>query len=231
MRFVRYTLLPSTSVGGDITGSALDTNQILKISAQVIVGAGNSGGTLQLQVSDDAAPVGNLFSDNTITNWSSLGSAVTVSAAGVSLIAQQDMCYRALRAVYTNTFANVSTIVAVGDTAGSLNNKYFLASSKTANYYFWFDDGGGVDPAIAGRTGIHVTYSDNDTATTIGGLIRAAAAGKGWTVTGATTTAILTNSVGGATTIASDGAAPTGFAISNTQPTASISVSLMALGI
>ncbi len=231
MRFVRFNLLSSTAATASATTAPFDLNQIIRMSAQVVVGAGTATGTVQLQVSNDPAPVGNIFPDNTFTNWSNLGSPASISASGATLVAEQEMCYRALRAVFTNTFANVVTITAVADVAGSLNSKYFLASSTTADYYFWFDDGAGVDPAIAGRTGIHVSYTDGDTASTIGGLIRAAAAGKGWTVTGATTQAILTNSPGGPSTPASDGAAPTGFTITNTQPTASISINLMCIGV
>lgn len=231
MRFLPYSPIASAAATGSTTSAPIDMSQIVKMSAQVVIGAGTATGSMQLQVSNDHSTGAQFFGNQTFTNWSNLGSPVAVTTSGVTLVAQQDMCYKALRAVYTDTFANVSTIVAVADVAGNLNNTYFLASSVTANYYFWFDDGAGVDPAIAGRTGIHVVYTDNDTAATIGGLIRAAAAGKGWTVTGATTTAILTNSVGGQTTIASDGAVPTHFTITNTQPTSTVSVNLACLGI
>lgn len=231
MKFTNSILLSSTTASGNSISAAVDMQQIVKMSAQVIIGTGTATGSVQLQVSNDLVTTSYLFKDTIFVNWSNLGTAATITASGSVLIAQQDMCYRALRAVYTDGFSNVSTITAVADVSGSLNSKYFLASSTVANYYFWFDDGAGVDPAIAGRTGIHVTYSDNDTATTIGGLIRAAAAGKGWIVTGATTQAILTNSVAGPTLPASDGAAPTGFTITNSQPTANISVQIMCLGI
>lgn len=233
MRYTNPIILSAVSAAANTNSSPVDMNQILKMSAQVIAGAGTVTGTLQLQVSNDQVLPYNLFQDASFTNWSNLGSPVTVSAAGATLIAQQDMCYRALRAVFTDTFNNVSTITAVADSSNSLNSKYFLASSVTANYYFWFSSGAGVDPAIPGRTAIPVVFTTNDTAATIGGLIRTAAASKGWTVTGASSQAILTNSATGPTTIASDGTSPlnTGFTISNTQPTSSITVKLMCMGI
>jgi hypothetical protein len=204
---------------------------MVKMSAQVTATGTNPSGTLQLQVSNDNVRADNVFTNTTFTNWSNLGSPVTVSSAATTLIAQQDMCYRAMRAVYTDTFANVSTITAVADVASSLHGTYFLASSVTANYYFLFDNGSAVtDPAPAGRTKITVTFTPDDTANTIGGLIRAAAASKGWTVTGSNAQAILTNSATGPTTPASDGAVPTGFTIANTQPSGTISVNIMALG-
>lgn len=231
MRFLPFSPISSAVASATSTSAAIDMSQIIKMSAQVVVGSGTATGSMQLQVSNDHTTGANLFMNQVFTNWSNLGSPVAITTSGATLVAQQDMCYKALRAVYTDTFANISTITAVADVAGSLNSTYFLASSATADYYFWFDDGAGVDPAIAGRTGIHVTYTDGDSASTLGGLIRAAAAGKGWTVTGATSTAILTNSVGGPTKLAADGTAQTHFTITNTQPTASISVNILCLGI
>lgn len=229
MKYVPFSPISASSAAATTTSAAIDMSQVFKMSAQVVVSSGTSGGTLQPQVSNDHNTGAQLFNNQTFTNWSNLGSSVAVSSAGVTLVAQQDMCYKALRFVYTDTFANVSTITAVSDSSGSLNNTYFLASSATADYYFWFDNGSGVDPAVPGRTAIHVTYSNNDTAATIGGDIRTAAASKGWTVTGASATAILTNAVGGPTKVAADGAVPTGFTISNTQPTSNVSVNILCL--
>ena len=231
MKYLPYSPISAAAASATTTSAAIDMSQIYKMSAQVIVSAGTSLGTLQPQVSNDHANGAQMFENQTFTNWSNLGSSVAVSAAGATLIAQQDMCYKALRFVYTDTFVNISQIVAVADVAGSLNSTYFLASSISGNFYFWFSDGGGIDPAVAGRTAIPVAFTTNDTAATIGGLIRTAAAAHGWTVTGATTTAILTNTVAGPSTPASDGAAATGFAITNTQPTSSISVNILCLSV
>lgn len=228
MKILNKTIISSQSANVDINSSPIDLSQTYAISAQVNATA-TIGGTLQLQVSNDIVPVNYEFINFTPTNWSNLGSAVTLSGAGANLIARTDTAYRALRAVFTDTFARIQTIVAVADVVGSLNSKYFLASSKTANYYFWFSNGGGVDPLIAGRTGVPVVYVNNDSAATLGGLIRTAAASKGWTVTGASATAILTCDVGGAVIAASDGAAPTGFGFTNTVPTGTVTVNLMAI--
>ncbi len=231
MRFAPTTLINAAAASGNTTSDPVDVNQIIKFSAQVVTGTGTATGSMQLQVTNDKAT--QPFPDSTFTNWSNLGSPVSVTTAGVQLIASQEICHQALRAVYTDSFANVSTITAVADSSNSLNSTYFLASSITADYYFWFSSGTGVDPAIAGRTGVAVTFTTNDTAVTIGGLIRTAAATKGWTVTGSNAVAILTNSVGGPTTIASDGAGilATRFTIANTQPTAAISVNLAMCGV
>lgn len=230
MRFFTFSPVAAQSAGGDIASSAIDMSQIFRMSAQIVIPSGTATGTLKLQVSNDAVKADNLFSNQVFTNWSDLGSSVSITTNGITLVAQQELCYRAMRVIYTNSFLQVATVVAVPDVAGSLQSKYFYASSKTANYYFWINvSGGGTDPVIAGKTGIEVDIATNDTAATIGAAIRAAAAGKGWTVTGATATAILTDSVGGAVPLASDAGA-TGFTITNTVPTGSVSVNLMSFG-
>jgi hypothetical protein len=219
MRFSNFRTLGSSAAVASIEGGAIDTRQVVKMSAQV-TSSGTGTGSLQLQVSntpEGSTPV-----------WSALGSPVAITVAATALVAQQDMCYRQLRALYTSTFLNVATISTVADVAGSLNDKYFLASSVSDDYYFWFDNGTGTDPAIPDRTGVQVTYTDDDTADTIAGLVRTAAASKGWTVTGATNQIILTNSVAGASLVAAAG--DSGFTVANTQPTSSISVDIMTLG-
>jgi hypothetical protein len=53
----------------------------------------------------------------------------------------------------------------VGDTAGSLNDTYWLlnAAKDRKKYYVWYNvDGGGTDPNISGRVGIEVGISAND---------------------------------------------------------------------
>ena len=88
--------------------SPIDVSQRIKISAQVIVPSGTITGSLQLQVSNDRAPGLNGFGF-VPTNWSNLGSAVALSTTGVNLIAQQDMCYAWLRAVFTDSSGGTST--------------------------------------------------------------------------------------------------------------------------
>lgn len=115
--------------------------------------------------------------------------------------------------------AEVTDITAVADVAGSLNSTFFnLFSAKNATgYYVWFDNGGGVDPAVPGKTGVHVVYSNNATANTIAGLVRTALTGNpNFTITGATSHIIVTNTATGATTNASNGTASPGFSYSVT---------------
>lgn len=51
-----------------------------------------------------------------------------------------------------------------------VESSHFLFSSPSVDYYAWVNDGAGVDPAVAGRTGIEV---DTSSATDIEGVIDA----------------------------------------------------------
>lgn len=115
--------------------------------------------------------------------------------------------------------AEVTTVLCVGDTAGSLNNKYFYLNSNldTTEYYVWFDvDAGGTDPAIAGKTGLQVAISAGDSAATVASALQAvidAEADFGASV--ATDTVTITAAAAGPVTDASD-AGTTGFTITVT---------------
>lgn len=238
MKFLRYNPINSQNSNNTITTAAIDMNQIIKLSGQVVMGAGSgSQGSLQLQVSNDQ--VNGPFQDTTFVNWSNLGGAATVTAASNTLIAEQDMCYRALRAVFTSTATGSQTVTALADTgsrqsstiqpvadvAGSLNNKYFFISSVNPyqtqkNFYVWFDNGGGVDPAVPGKTGVHIVYTNGATAATLGGLIATALAALSSDFASATgtTTVTVMNAVFGPVTQVADGTAPTGFAFATPIP-------------
>lgn len=119
----------------------------------------------------------------------------------------------------------VSQAITVADVAGSLNSTFFLFSAMDTggatetDYYVWLSNGTGVDPAVPGATAIPVVYTDDDTASTLGGLIRSAitsVAGAKVVVSGATDTVIITDRFMGNATNAADGSAATGFTISTT---------------
>jgi len=63
----------------------------------------------------------------------------------------------------TGGIQEVTDVTTVADIAGSLNSTYFLISSRTVDYYVWFDvAAAGVDPTIGGRTGLKVSLTTND---------------------------------------------------------------------
>lgn len=109
MRFLPFSPINLQTANATITSSAIDMSQIFKMSAQVIIGTGTATGSLQLQVSNDHSTGAQQFGNQTFTHWSNLGSAVAISGAGSTLIAQQDMCYKALRAVYTDSSSGLGT--------------------------------------------------------------------------------------------------------------------------
>lgn len=113
----------------------------------------------------------------------------------------------------------ITSITCVADVAGSLNNDYFFINSALdANqYYVWFNvASGGTDPAIAGKTGVEVALSTNDSATAVASAVAAALdllAGFGATSSAGVVT--VTNAANGAATDAT--AETSGFTIAVTQ--------------
>lgn len=73
----------------------------------------------------------------------------------------------------TNTYKfvtgqqEITSVETVADVADSLNGKYFLLNTPSVNYYVWYNTTGGVDPAVAGRTGIEVNITTGDSANTV----------------------------------------------------------------
>lgn len=109
MKFANIQPIISVLSSANITSSAIDLSQVFKLSAQIVAGTGTITGSLQLQVSNDIIPTFYAFAQAPIVNWSNLGSAVALSASGVSLIAVQDVCYRSLRVVFTDGSTGTGT--------------------------------------------------------------------------------------------------------------------------
>jgi hypothetical protein len=115
----------------------------------------------------------------------------------------------------------ISTVQCVADVASSLNNKYFLlySANDMTGYYVWFNvAGAGVDPAIAGKTGVQVAIAAGAAAAVVAAAVQVAVdALADFVATVLVDTVTITNAANGQTTDASDGAAPTGFTILVTQ--------------
>jgi hypothetical protein len=126
--------------------------------------------------------------------------------------------------------AEVSTIECVADVSSSLNNKYFYINSAydRNQYYVWFSvDDAGTDPAVAGKTGIKVDITENETANGVASALEAALDGVAdFTASVVTDTVTATNAAGGPATDLSDstGGTSTGFTFAVTtqgaRPTA-----------
>lgn len=217
-------------------GTQIDAGQVVSASFHCYFGDTNAAGTFKLQASNDVCNFDytQQQANFTVTNWVDVPSQSAAIVAGASaLLTIANNAYKWLRAVYTSTATGVQTVSpiadtgvkqvqtvsTVADTAGSLNSTYYLLSSVNLvtkaqkNFYLWLDNGSGVDPAIAGRTAIHVTYSNDDSANTLATAIRAAlnALTNDFVATGATNAVITTDKAYGPVTAAVDGAAATGF--------------------
>ena len=126
----------------------------------------------------------------------------------------------------------ITKIVVVADSSGSLQSKYFFINAietdsttnvgyKIVEYYVWLDvSSGGSDPSISGKTGVEVNVSTNDTASTVATAVKnaldglsnfSASVGVG---AGNDTTVTVTNANRGSVEDASDN--NTGFTISTT---------------
>jgi hypothetical protein len=76
---------------------------------------------------------------------------------------------------------NKDEVTTVADVAGSLGGTSFHLETVSLDgtltqYYVWYDGGADIDPAPAGRTGVQVLYTANDTAGTMASLTQAALA-------------------------------------------------------
>lgn len=214
-------------------GDQIDFGQVVSASFHAYFGDTNAAGTFKLQASNDVCITGNL-PNFTVTNWIDIpNQSATITAGASALLTIAQNGYKWCRCTYTNTATGAQTVAPIADTgvrqvqtvstvadvAGSLNSKYFLLSSLNKvtkaqkNFYLWLDDGAGVDPAIAGKTGIHITYTDGDSAATLATSIRSAlnALTNDFVATGASAAVIITDVAPGPVTAAVDGTAATGF--------------------
>lgn len=92
-------------------GSAIDANQMVSASFQVVNGDVSAAGTVKIQMSNDLDSNGNM-SPFVPTNWTDIASASIAVASGVAAnpIVISQMCFRWIRAVYTRTSGGSSTI-------------------------------------------------------------------------------------------------------------------------
>lgn len=118
MRFDRVTVMNALDASKNESSILIDSNQLLKISAQVVM-TGNAAGTVKFQASNDFVQGVALGSGAVPTNWSDIASqTVAVSAGGVFLIPQFELSYRWLRVQYV--FASGTGTVTVNTMALSI---------------------------------------------------------------------------------------------------------------
>jgi hypothetical protein len=106
MRYVNpVTPVLSAAISGTtpINGGKIDTNQLIQMSFQYYSTDATSAGTVKVQMSNDATPMGSYnAADFTPTHWSDIPSATGAVVAGVGApILLSNMAYRWVRVVFT----------------------------------------------------------------------------------------------------------------------------------
>lgn len=235
MKPVNETALNALSVAANQNSAAVDADFLWQATVQAVVTDAASAGTVKIQGSND--PV-NVQLNQVPTNWANIAnSTVTIAGAGVYLVPLTQLCHKSIRVTYTSTVAGVQTVALIADVSGSLNSKYFLLNSgnDTNKYYVWFNiNSAGVDPLIAGRTGVPITGTTNASAATLGTAVASAVAALNSTndfTTSGTSTATITNKVAGGFARMVDGTAATGFTFGLTTPSGLITAILQAQGV
>jgi hypothetical protein len=212
MKYANIKMLDASSTSTANNSTPIDASQTYSASVQAVVTGSASAGAVKLQGSNDAPYDMNSALPRSSpwvpTNWTDIASATaTISGPGTLLIPVTNICHQWLRVVTTQTAAVVQTVTAVADVAGSLNSKYFLLNSSTTGYYVWLNiNSAGVDPAVAGRTGIEVTAATGATAAQIATAMETAIDAVAGVFTSTPVGAVLTitNSVAGGAALASD---------------------------
>lgn len=102
MNFTNLPLINSVLGNATIKSASLDTSFMFKLSGVVRATHASANGTMQLQAS-------NVTGAPTESDWVNLGSPATISGAGNTIIAQQDLSYRWIRAVYTDSSGGSAT--------------------------------------------------------------------------------------------------------------------------
>ena len=110
MKNILQQIVPPTAINPSFNSVAIDTSQVLYISAQVTVDASGTAPTftMKMQASNDIPNTGTMgISGFAPTNWSDVASAsVSFTSAGTKMIPSQQIGYRWIR--FVNTYASGS---------------------------------------------------------------------------------------------------------------------------
>ncbi len=229
MKVYNTQIETAQAMSASFNSQALNLNQMFGYALQA-VWTGTATGTLKLQGSVDPNS-GNI---NPV-NWTDVtNSSDAVTTSGNYLWNVSDVMYNWVRLVYANSFIESGAITARADVGGDLNNTYFLINGANGtNWYIWFNvNSAGVDPAIAGRTGIEVDLATAATATTVGAGIRTALASvtSVGTITGSTSHANFIQVTAGGNGSLTDGAVATGFTLAYTAATGALTATFNGKG-
>lgn len=110
MKITSLQLFNSEATNATVESEPFPVSHLIRYTGQVVVldPDTNVDGSLKIQISNDT-PSNTSVTPFVPTNWSDLGSAVTVSAEGVTLIPITEACFLWIKAVYTDNSSGVST--------------------------------------------------------------------------------------------------------------------------
>lgn len=177
----------------------------------------------------------NTIAGNTRTAVTGSGAAVAVTGATNHVILTNNLMGNSTNASNGAASPGFGYVITQG-VSSNLNSKYFLLSDANDAhlYYVWINvNSQGVDPAIAGRTGVPIAVAAGASAGTIGTAIASAVAALNATnsfTTSGTTTVTITNKVTGPYTPMADGTTGTGFTFAQTAGSGTTAVNLKSLG-
>lgn len=101
--------IATAAANAAVTGKTQWTFGVVRVTFQAVFSNTTAAGTLQVQGSNDYAtglPPGQFIP----TNWSSVGSPITVSSsATVYMTPEIETCYEYMRLIYTDTGGGTST--------------------------------------------------------------------------------------------------------------------------
>jgi len=91
---MQYPAFAAIDVTVTASSVSIEADFMVSVSAQAVLTGSSPTGTLQFYASNDIANP---------TNWSAVGSAVSVNATGVWLVPAFDTCYSFIKLVWTKS--------------------------------------------------------------------------------------------------------------------------------
>jgi flagellar hook protein FlgE len=158
----------------DLDGNLVNP-QGYRVQGKVIDAAtGTPSGTdVDIVLSQNYAAPRSSTSVDMVMNLDSNTTAGNAYTSAISLYDSQGNIH-SLNMTYTKLASQVDSTVTCSD-ATALNSHYWTISSPTTGYYVWYNVGGaGVDPAVAGRTGVEVAVAAGATAAQVAAATQAA---------------------------------------------------------
>jgi len=110
MRQVNANVLSGSNTA-TVTGSQIDSNQLIDASFHLVVGDATAAGTFIVQASNDVCPVGQANSGNfVVSNWATVSSTPQPAGTEQIIVLLSNIAYRWLRVQWTHTTSGTSTV-------------------------------------------------------------------------------------------------------------------------